>query len=87
MKFDGDVMRPYRIKTDKWRRSWQSENPDVCRFARRAYTPRGARRRMERDSRIEAAGGRSLFQKVRWWSVRKWDAEQLRIDLDRVRNG
>lgn len=82
-----DTMQPYRISRRTWRTRggrgawlmvWQSECPDVCRFARRGFTPSMARRRMERDAMIAMAGGRSLYQRWRLWRARRWDAENLR---------
>jgi hypothetical protein len=78
-----DVMKPYRIwhrSRPWWRRPWprwQSENPDLCRFARRGFTPGRARQKMERDAHAALMGRRSLYQRWRWWRARKWDREHL----------
>lgn len=82
-----DTTKPYRITRKRWSTRhrngawlmvWQSEHPEFCRFARRGFTPSMAQRRMERDARIEQAGGRSLYQRWRRWRARAWDAEHLR---------
>ena len=87
---DGSVMRAYRIggprrgphwahrwHVDFFFRSWQSENPDLCRFARRGWSAGMAEWLMRRDATAEAAGRRTLYQRWRWWRARHWDAKHL----------
>lgn len=51
-------------------RPWQAE-ADVCRFARRAFTAKGAARKMARDvEHLEREGRQSRFQRRRLWWVR-----------------
>lgn len=84
MNFAG-TMKPYRIGWSKhgrkwWRLGldrWQSECPDVCRFARRGATPAMALRRMERDVAAALQGRQTAHQRWKQWRARKWDAENL----------
>lgn len=69
------IMEPYRVgggqraphwahrwHVDFWFRSWQSECPELCRSARRAWTASGARRKMARDVWLAEHGVTSIHQ-------------------------
>ena len=66
MNFAGS-MKAYRIGWGRgWRRRrpWQSEAPGACQFARRAFTAKGAERKMRRDvAFVEKHGRPSLAQR------------------------
>lgn len=47
MTVTSSEIHTYRIKTDKWKRTWQAEW-DYCLYACRAYTKRGVIRKAKR---------------------------------------